>query len=97
MRGKSIIHTSNHIDQHYIKTLKGERSDTKELNINIKTLTLSHLRHLENANELTNEECEIVRNYAQMSACFESITYLFFGKDAPIKLKKTKEASSLEF
>lgn len=55
MRGKSIIMTSNHIDQHYIRTLKGERSDTKELNINIKTLTLAHLRHLENANELSSE------------------------------------------
>lgn len=97
MRGKSIILTSNHIDQHYIKTLKGERSDTKELNINIKTLTLTHLRHLDNANELTVEESEIVRNYAQMSACFESINYLFFGKEAPIKLKKTKHAGSAEF
>ena len=89
--------TSNHIDQHYIRTLKGERSDTKELNINIKTLTLAHLRHLENANELSSEECEIVKNYAMMSACFESINYLFFGKDAPIKLKKTKQAGSSEF
>jgi hypothetical protein len=78
------------MDDNYIKTLKGERSDTKELNINIKTLTLSHLRDLETANELTKEESEIIKNYSLMSPCFESITYLFFGKDSPLRLKKKK-------
>jgi hypothetical protein len=30
--------------------MKGKRSDTRELNINVKTLTLTYLRELEHAN-----------------------------------------------
>ncbi len=89
-RDKRIISTPNRIDEKYIRMLKGERSDTKELNINIKTLTLSHLRDLEAANELTQFEKEIVKNYSLMSPSFASIVYLFFGEQPHFKISLSK-------
>lgn len=69
-RSKYIIDTSKETDERYIAAMKGKRSDTRELNINIKTLTLSFLRELERANELSRCESEIISNYSGQSACF---------------------------
>lgn len=46
-RQKSVIQTHYSASREYLTSKRGNRSDTKELNINIKTINCSYLRMLQ--------------------------------------------------
>ena len=78
-RKKGLIDTSNLTVRNYINTVRGKRSDTKELNINLKTITEAFLRTAIVQKELADEQITIFNKYSELSANFNSLRYLLYG------------------
>ena len=74
-----MIDTSNLTVRNYINTVRGKRSDTKELNINLKTITEAFLRTAIVQKELADEQITIFNKYSELSANFNSLRYLLYG------------------
>lgn len=76
-RSISVIETTIRKQRNYSSTLRGSRTETKELNIHMKTLNEKFLRKCTLTNEIEKEDKRSVADYKKMKPNFESSNFLF--------------------
>lgn len=76
-RPRHNIETDDKENQKYSNARRGSRTDTKELHINLKTLTLGLLRPALLTHELTHPESQALNLYSRSPPSFHSLLQLF--------------------
>ena len=76
-RPVSFIQISNQTKVNYFKRIRGRRSETKQLNIHVKTLNKKFIRRILIFDDVGEQTKNIYQNYLKMKANFDTTEYLF--------------------
>ena len=76
-REKKFIEVSEAKRKEYLKTIKGTKEETSELNINLKTLTRAFLREETPFIKISFEEDQLIKGFEKSSANFKAFRDLF--------------------